>query len=121
MSHAYAMSMTKPHESLGLPQPIGRRLPRGLTAWNLLIATATLVSGVAYIILVNNATTKGYSLRTLDRRVEVLKNETMTLQDKIAKLSSMQAISERASQFGFVPVEKLEFVDPAHTSYAMAK
>jgi hypothetical protein len=113
--------MTKPHESLGLHQPIGRRLPRGMTAWNLLIATVTLVSGVIYIVQVNAATTKGYSLRTLDTRVEQLKNETMIMQDKIATLSSMQALSDRATQLGFVPIDKLEFVDPSHKSYAMAR
>jgi hypothetical protein len=121
MSRAFAISMTRPHETLGLPQPLGRRLPQGVWAWNLTVLLLSIALGIMYIFQVNAATAKSYHLRDEERRVEALKTETMVLQDKIVTLSSLEAVSTRASQLGFAPVDNLQFVNPASKSYAMAR
>lgn len=121
MPNAFAISMTRPHESLGLPKPIGRRVPRGIVAWNIAIATATLACGLFYVVQVNLASTKSYELRNTEKRVDALKTETMMIQDKIVMLSSMQSLNARAAELGFVPVDRLEFVNPASKSYALAQ
>jgi hypothetical protein len=119
MPHAYAISLTRPHEAFDLPKPFGRRVPRGIVAWNVIIAALTLVSGVCYVVLVNMGSAKSYERRNVEKRIEELRTETMMIQDKIVLLSSMQSLNTRAAELGFVPVDRLEFVNPAAKSYAM--
>lgn len=121
MPNAYALTMTRPHEALGLPQPFGRRLPQGLVAWNLCALCVTLLLGFLYVLQVNTATSKGYALRTVQTRVDGLTTENLTLQDKIATLASLQSVSARATELGFQPVDRLEFLDVAKPSVAMAR
>jgi hypothetical protein len=112
--------MTHPHEALGIPQPLGRKLPQGVVAWNIFIAVASLVLGVGYIVQVNMASAKGYALQTVQRHVEALNTDTTVLQGKVATLSSIQAMNDRATQLGFVPVDHLEYLSPTGKSYALA-
>lgn len=121
MPNAFAISLKNPHMTLGLPQPLGRRLPQGIVALNVAMICVTLVLIGFYVVRVNAATAKGYALRDVERKVDGLKTESLILQDKIATLSSMQNLSSQATALGYVPVERLEFVRPAANSYAMAK
>ncbi|MFA5936144.1 MAG: hypothetical protein WC787_04830 [Patescibacteria group bacterium] len=111
--------MTRPHERLGLRQPLGRRLPQGIVGWNLLVAGASIAFMVAYIFQVNLAASRAFTLRDVERKVDTLKTEVVALEDKTATLSSVQAMTDRAVQLGFVTVERLEFVNPASRSYAL--
>ena len=120
MPSAFALSMTHPHEVLGIPQPLGRKLPQGVVAWNMCIAVASLVLGVLYIVQVNMASAKGYALQTVQNSVDQLKTDTTVLQDKVARLSSMQAMNDRAVQLGFVPVDHIVYVSPVAKTYALA-
>ncbi|MEO5927493.1 MAG: hypothetical protein ABIO72_02205 [Patescibacteria group bacterium] len=113
--------MTRPHERLGLPQPLGRRLPQGIVGWNLLVAGLSVAFIAAYIFQVNLASSRSFQLRDMERKVESLKTDVTAMEDKTATLSSVQAMTERATQLGFVPVENQEFVNPAAGSYAMAR
>jgi len=113
--------MVRPHEALGLPQPLGRKLPRGLVAWNLAIAAFTVVCSVIYVIEVNAAASKGYDLSKAERRVEGLNIDAMALQNKAASMSSIQQLTGKASELGFVAVDKVEFVNPAQKNYALAR
>ncbi len=121
MPNAYAIAMTKPHEALGLPQPLGRRLPHGLVGWNLALAAATLVCGVIYVVEVNAAAVKGYRLGQAEKRVETLQTEMLAIQNKAAAVSSLQQLTARAAELGMAPVDKLEFLNPAAKNYALAK
>ncbi|MFZ2804272.1 MAG: hypothetical protein WA001_03540 [Patescibacteria group bacterium] len=113
--------MTRPREALGLRQPLGRRLPQGIVAWNIAVAAATLVFVCAYVVQVNTAAAKGYALRTVQTQVDGLNTDTLTLQDQIASQSSLSALATRATALGFAPVNHLSFVNPIHSSYAMAR
>jgi hypothetical protein len=117
----FATTMTKPHEALGLPQPLARRLPQGIVAWNLVVAGLTMVMAVGYVVQVNVATSKGYSLRTVEKKVDALNTDTLVLQDKIASMSSMKALIDRATENGFVSVDHVDFVAVRANTYAMAK
>ncbi len=119
--NAFTLSLARPHEMLGLTQPIGRRLPSGLMAWNVILLATILLLSCVYVFQVNVAASKTYALRKVEKRMEVLKVETMTLQDKITALASMQALNARAHELGFVPIEQLQFVNPAAQTYALAK
>lgn len=119
MSRALALAMTRPHERLGLPQPIGRRLPRGLAGWNLLVAAAMLACVVGYVVQVNCAAARGFNLRDVEKKVDTFQSDVMALEDNVAILSSVQSLSERAAALGFVPADRLEYVNPAGKAYAM--
>ncbi len=113
--------MTRPHEALGLPQPWARKLPQGLSALNAVLALITVACGLAYIVLVNTATTKGYTLAQAQQRLDSLKTDTLTLQNKAETMTSMQQLTSNAAALGFVPVDKVQFVNPARKNYALAK
>lgn len=113
--------MTRPHERLGLPVPLGRRLPQGIVGWNLLVAGAMIALVTAYVFQVNLASSRAFALRDVERKVDGLKTNVTSLEDKAATLASVQSLTERATTLGFVPVDRLEFVNPAAGSYAMAR
>ncbi len=121
MSHAFAISLTKPHEAYGLPKSIGRRLPRGIVAWNVALVAMTVCFAFAYVVQVNLASAKSYALRDTQQKVDALKAELMTMQDKIVTLSSMQSLNARAEQLGFGSIDRLEFVNPASKITALAR
>jgi len=104
-----------------MSRPLLSRLPSGIVAWNIVILGLTVFIGAVYIIQVNMAAAKGYDLRNVEKKVDTLKTEAVVLQDKIATMSSMQALYARASELGFVPVENLEFINPAGKATALAK
>lgn len=113
--------MTHPHERLGLPQPIGRRLPRGLAGWNIILAVVTASFALMYVVQVNRAAARGFQLRDVEKKVERLNSDVTSLEDHVATLSSLQSLSARAAALGFVATERLEFVNPASKSYALAR
>ncbi len=117
----FATSLTKPHEAFGFAKPIGRRLPQGIVAWNIGLLSLTVVCCVAYVVQVNLASAKNYALRDMQTKIDGLKTETMNMQDKIVTLSSMQSLNARAEQLGFAPIDKLEFVNPAAKTTALAR
>lgn len=121
MSRTLALAMTRPHERLGLPLPLGRRLPQGLMSWNILIAAITISMAVVYVVQVNRAAARGFSLRDVEKKVDRLRSDVLSLEDQVATLSSVQSLNERATQLGFVTVDQLEFVNPAANSYAFAR
>ena len=121
MSHAFVISMTRPHEALGLRQPVGRRLPQGLAGWNLALFAVSLLLVGAYIVQVNSAAAKAYQLRDMQSHVDELRTEATILQNQYVAETSLRAISEKASQLGFVPVDSIQYVNPSAGSYAMAR
>ncbi len=119
MSHAYAISMTRPHETLGLRMPFARRIPRGISAWNAILFTLTVALALTYVVTVNTSSSKSYALRDVEKRVAALKDETMTLESKMVTQSSLQELSDRATALGFVPVDHVDFVNVAPKAFAM--
>ncbi len=113
--------MTRPHERLGLPLPLGRRLPQGVVGWNILVVSVTLALAVLYVVQVNRAASRGFSLQETQNKVEALQTDVMSLQEKVATLSSVQSLTDRATQLGFVTIDHQDFVNPAAHSYAMAR
>ena len=102
--------MTRPHEALGFHAPIGRRLPSGLVAWNLLILSSTVLFAFVYVIRVNTTSASSFRVQEAERHIEELKTVTMSMQDKLSSLSSLQELATKAGGNGYVPVDHLEFV-----------
>ena len=121
MPAAYAISMTRPHEAFGLPKSLGRRLPRGIAAWNALFVGLSVLCAMFYIVQVNMSSSKSYELSHIQSHVDDLNTQLMITQEKIVTLSSMQSVNSRASELGFAPVDRLQFLNPASKSYALAQ
>ncbi len=113
--------MTRPHEALGLRQPVGRRIPHGIAGWNLALSVLSVLLISFYIAQVNSSATKAYQLQDVQNRVDTLRNDATILQNQYVAGNSLYAINEKVSQSGFVPVESIEYINPNLHTYAMAR
>lgn len=116
----YALGMTRPHETLGLPQPLGRKLPSGILGWNFAVLGVMVSLCVLYVAQVNHAASRGFQLQDVQRRVERLQIDVTALEDKVATMSSVKELTARAEAQGLVPVDRLEFARPGGKLYALA-
>ena len=121
MGFTYAISMTRPHEALGLRQPMGRRLPQGLQAWNIALSIVAIVLTGMYVVEVSGAAAKSYRLRDVERRVETLKTEATILQNEYIGQTSLKTLSGKATELGFVPVDAIQYVQSNPSGYALAR
>lgn len=121
-SRAYALTMTKPHEALGLHQPIARQLARHSTVvWYVLIWAMIFVCTLAYVGFITASSARGFQLRDAEARLERLQGQARTLETEVARVSSIQAMTDRADEMGFVAVSQVEAVNAAGHSYAFAR
>jgi hypothetical protein len=122
MNRAFTLTLKRPHESLGIPMPIGRKLSEaGKWSWFAFVAAGILACGIVYVWQVNRAATKGFELRALEVRKEKLEETVASLEDDAARRQTMKALETRVQQMGYVTVDRLEYVDVKTGGYAMAK
>ncbi|RIL01234.1 hypothetical protein DCC77_01705 [Candidatus Uhrbacteria bacterium] len=118
----YALTMTKPHEKLGLPLPLARQIAQhAYLGWYLAIWFLLFGLAITYIGFITASSAKGFQLRDAERRVERLGTESRQLEMQVASLSSIQAMTEQASKNGFVAVDAIQTINAAGHSYAFAR
>jgi hypothetical protein len=121
-SRAYVLTMTKPYEKLGLPQPFGRRMARHTSvAWYLLIWIVLFGLALTYIGFITTGAARGFQLRDAEHRLETLRSQARALEMDVAKASSIGAMAARADDMGFVAIEHVDTINAAGNSYAMAR
>lgn len=74
-----------------------------------------------HVFQMNKAATKGYTLRDQEKQLERLKATVAELEDTAAKTQALYAIEERVKNMGYVPVDRMEFLDVSRGSYAVAR
>ncbi|MCR4278596.1 MAG: hypothetical protein NUV81_01690 [bacterium] len=111
--------MTRPHERLGIKKPIVRRLPNKFMALNAVVLVATVFLSIGYILQVNQASARGFLLRDKENQIEDLRTNVLILEDKAARLSSLESLGEQADSLGMVSVNYVEYIHPASKSYAL--
>lgn len=123
MSRAHAaIAYRQPHVALGLSMPAGRKMAKAAkSSWAVLLLVLTAACAGAYVYQMNRAATKGYSLRELDRKLEVLQDQVMVLEDEAAKKQALRTIEEQVKGLGYVPVDRVDFVDVGRNAYAIAE
>ncbi|OGL72953.1 hypothetical protein A3E39_02330 [Candidatus Uhrbacteria bacterium RIFCSPHIGHO2_12_FULL_60_25] len=122
MSRTYVLTMTRPHERFGLSQPIGRQLAlHAQLGWNLILWAALFAFAITYVSFMITASAKGFELRDVERRVERLRTESRALETQVASISSVQQLTDRARSLGFVAVDRIESLNAAGHSYALAR
>lgn len=90
------------------PRKTGFRFARPFTAG--LFALLTAAFGIGYLVQVNEASSRGLEIRTLEREIAELKQEGERLELKVAQERSVQAVETKVKELGMVPTPKLEYV-----------
>lgn len=121
MSRAYAIAMQRPRVELGLPLSSGKKMEvAAKRTWILLMVVVTAACLGMYLYQVNRAASKGFTLRTLERQLDQLQTTVADLENTAAHMQSLASVEARVAGRGYVPVDRMEFVDvPA--GYAIAR
>ncbi len=120
-TRAYALTMTKPHERLGMTQPFVRQLAQNTPLlWEALIWMMIFGFALTYIGFITASSARGFQLRDAEQRLERLQSEARALEMDVARVSSIDAMATRAEDLGFVAVKQIDTVDVSH-SYALAR
>lgn len=121
-SRAYVLTMTKPHEKLGFPQPVSRQIAQHTSiAWYVLIWIMLFGLALTYIGFITTGAARGFQLRDAEHRLETLRSQARALEMDVAKVSSIAAMSARADEMGFVAVERIDTLNAAGNSYALVR
>ena len=122
MTRAYAMTMKRPQETLRLPVSVGRKLcSAGRASGLAFFVIATMACMSMYIYQVNVAASQGFTRRALELKQERLSESVTALEDQLAQRQTIRAVQDRVKGLGYVPVDHVEYIDPSHQGYALAK
>ncbi len=119
MSRAYAITRTIP---FAVPTSAGRRLEVvAKQSWAILFIVGAVLCVGYQVFLMNSTAGKGYTLRTLENRLGELNGTVAVLENRSAQLQALRTIETRVEGAGYVAVDRMEFVDVARGSYALAQ
>ncbi len=119
MSRAYALAQPMP---FARTTHVGRRLEKvAKRSWAVGFLVLTAVIAGYYVYQMNATASKGYTLRQLQQRQEQLRMTVVTFENRVAQMQSLRTIEEKVAGLGYVPVDRMEFVDVGRSSYALAK
>lgn len=92
---------------------------RDLRALNVLLALAVIAAFVGYLVVNNQATAKGFAIRTLEKRIAELEDRSQALSLEVVSGQSMEAIDSRIKGLGLVPVASVHYVNAAGGAVAV--
>ncbi|MCE9586064.1 hypothetical protein K8R04_01955 [Candidatus Uhrbacteria bacterium] len=122
MARSHVNALRQPHLALGLSLAPGRKLEKAArNAWIGVFLVLSFFTMAAHVYQMNKSATKGYTLREQEQRLEKLKSTVAELEDHAAKNQALYTIEERVKGLGYVPVDRMEFLDVARGSYAVAR
>ncbi|MDX9779210.1 MAG: hypothetical protein RBT30_03155 [Patescibacteria group bacterium] len=89
---------------------------KGKSFWlpglSVFLVMACFVSGIFYLIGMNDLTVKGFELKDLKNKVSVLAEENQDLHAKALHLQSYTALSPRLDDLEMVAVENILYLNP---------
>lgn len=116
MSRTLAISLKRPHEHLGLPMPMTRRLADVQSGtWMALLIGGIIACAGVYIYQVNAAASKSFEMRQLEKQAERLQDTVSSLDYKITELRSMHALEGRIQGLGYVPASDVRYLEVSST------
>lgn len=95
-------------------KPKNQRVQRSLS-WrsvNIFLVVACLILGVTYLVGMNDLTVKGFVLKDLKSRTNLLAAENQDLQARALTLQSYTALSPRLKGLDMVAVEDVAYFSP---------
>lgn len=81
--------------------------------WNIFIVFLVCLAGVSYLALTNSIAISGYELKSLEQKVEQLKEEIRGLETKAVSGQSMWEVEQRVVELGFVKTANIEYIKPS--------
>jgi hypothetical protein len=117
MSRAIATALP-----FSLPTPVGRRIEvAAKRSWALVLLIGAIACMGYQVFLMNSTASKGYTLRNLEKQLDQLQATVITYENRSAELQSLHTVEERVQGLGYVPVDRMEFVEVGRGSYALAR
>lgn len=86
---------------------------------NVLVAVCAIAAFVGYLVLNTQASTKGFTIRALEKRISALEEEGQRLGIESIARQTMESIDGRIQGLGFVPVAGVEYVTAAGGTVAV--
>ena len=87
-------------------------LARGSNGWNIFFGVFFVLAIMANVVTFSSASTRGYHMKKLDKRITELKRENQKLNLEIASLSSPKVFDEAAKRMGMVNVKEVRYLSP---------
>ncbi|MFH1430286.1 MAG: hypothetical protein ABIG71_02025 [Candidatus Uhrbacteria bacterium] len=81
-----------------------------LRPWNVLLGLTVSVLIICYLALTNGNATAGYELRTLEVKMNELRDATRRLELQTVALQSETRLAERIADMGYVPVAHVAYL-----------
>ncbi len=95
------------------------KIKLSLPVLNALVFSLVLIIGVAYIAEVNHASTKGFAVRNLERRIDDLRVQNEQLEFEVAQRESVDHVTTRLKMLGMVPVDQVAYTSTGGSSVAV--
>ncbi len=86
---------------------------------NVLLIAGTIAAFVGYLVLNTQASTKGFTIRALEKRISSLEEEGQRLGIEAVARQTMDSIDGRVQGLGFIPVVGVEYVTAAGGAVAV--
>lgn len=77
---------------------------------NVLLVVGAVAAFVGYLVLNTQASTKGFTIRSLEKRISALEEDGQRLGIEAVARQTMESIDGRIQGLGFVPVAGVEYV-----------
>lgn len=87
-------------------------LARGSGGWNIFFLAFLFLAIVANVITFSSASTRGYHMKKLDKRIIELKRGNQKMNLEIASLSSPKVFDEAAKRMGMVSAKEVQYLSP---------
>jgi len=87
-----------------------KKLKFNLKIFNIFIFVLVLVSGVYYLVGINDLTIKGFKLQELKKEVSQLNDKNKELEIKVTYLESYNNLNERAQELKMVAVGEIDYI-----------
>jgi cell division protein FtsB len=79
----------------------------------------TLAFGVLYVVQVNAASTKGFTVRDLEQTNQDMRQENEKLAAEIDRLRSLASVSERETFLGLIKVNDISYIKAGNGAVAL--
>lgn len=78
----------------------------------LLLLTIGFV-GVLYLVQVNSLSTKGYTIKELEKKISETQKEQEVLQMRIVEAQSLGQLQQKIDTLGLIKSERVDYIKPA--------
>ncbi|GEM_PF-2241543 len=113
MGRYFALSMNLPAQQRVSRESRVKTAKHNLLTHNrtgLLVFTACCLMLLVYLVQVNSYSTKGFEIKSLEKKISQLKEEQKQLQIQSAELQSFQRIQGDAAVVNMVPVSTISYI-----------